>query len=180
MRNRGKKFRGAPWEIHARLNLNRKVSLAGPLPEARVLQKGVWRFLKRHTPSPFQFLPALYQRRKLNSDHFVDQVRRNTMVNDAWKIIGLILSALWLLVAGCFEGLVICFVSFFYGLWALSLSILAYIVFGLGPVWAFILLMNKRYEPIDYRALRVLVFFAASPIFVVLYVLWHLHSPRHL
>ena len=53
------------------------------------------------------------------------------MVNDVWKRIGIILSALWLLVAGCFEGLVICFVSLFYGLWALSLSILAYIVFGL-------------------------------------------------
>ena len=111
------------------------------------------------------------------------------MVNDVWKRIGIILSALWLLVAGCFEGLVICFANELMSrslmsrseyLWTLSLSMLAYIVFGLGPVWAFILLMNKRYEPIDYRALRVLVFFAASPIFVVLYVLWHLHSPRHL
>src|SRR5262245_21695722 len=33
MGNRGKNFRGARWEIPARLNLNRKVSLAGPLPE---------------------------------------------------------------------------------------------------------------------------------------------------
>ena len=31
------------------------------------------------------------------------------MVNDVWKRIGIILSALWLLVAGYFEGLAICF-----------------------------------------------------------------------
>jgi len=39
---------------------------------ARGLQKGVWRFRKRHTLSHFQFLPALYQRRKLNSNYLVD------------------------------------------------------------------------------------------------------------
>jgi hypothetical protein len=138
---------------------------------ARVLQKGVWRFRKRHTPSHFQFLPALYQRRKLNSDHLVDQVRRKTMVNDVWKRIGIILSALWLLVAGCFEGLAICFngnMSLSESLWAQSLDMLAYIVFGLGPVLAFILLIKKRYEPIGYRALTVLALFAASPIFWVI------------
>jgi len=93
------------------------------------------------------------------------------MVNDVWKRIGIILSALWLLVAGYFEGLAICF----YGemsrseyLWTQSLYMLAYIMFGLGPVLAFILLIKKRYEPIGYRALTVLALFAASPIFLVL------------
>ena len=93
------------------------------------------------------------------------------MVNDVWKRIGIILSALWLLVAGFFEGLAICF----YGemprseyLWTQSLYMLAYIVFGLGPVLAFVLLIKKRYEPIGYRALTVLALFAASPIFWVL------------
>jgi len=86
------------------------------------------------------------------------------MVNDVWKRIGLILSALWLIVAGCFECVVIYFVNeFFYAstfrseyLWTLSLSILAYIVFGLGPFLAFILLMKKRNETIGYRGLTVL------------------------
>ena len=93
------------------------------------------------------------------------------MVKDVWKRIGIILSALWLLVAGCFEGLVICFygkVSRAEYLWTQSLYGLAYIVFGLGPVLAFILLIKKRYEPIGYRALTVLALFAASPIFWVL------------
>jgi hypothetical protein len=131
----------------------------------------VGHFRKRHTLSRFQLLPALYKRCKFNSLHLVDQMRRKTMVNDVWKRIGIILSALWLLVAGCFEGVVICF----YGeasraeyLWTQSLYGLAYIVFGLGPVLAFILLIKKRYEPIGYRALTVLTLFAASPIFWVL------------
>ena len=97
------------------------------------------------------------------------------MVNDVWKRIGVVLSALWLLVAGYFEGLVICFYSeaprSVY-LWTQSLSMLAYVVFGLGPVLAFILLIKKRYEPIGYRALTVLALFAVSPIFwVLMYVL---------
>ena len=96
------------------------------------------------------------------------------MVNDVWKRIGIILSALWLLVAGFFEGFVICVYGLMFGsprsedLWTLSLSLLAYIVFGLGPVLAFVLLIKKRYEPIGYRALTVLALFAASPIFWVL------------
>jgi hypothetical protein len=93
------------------------------------------------------------------------------MVNEVWKRIGIILSALWLLVAAYFECLAICF----YGemsrsefLWTQSLYMLAYIVFGLGAVMAFILLMKNRYEPIGYRALTVLALIAASPIFLVL------------
>jgi hypothetical protein len=97
------------------------------------------------------------------------------MVNDVWKRMGVVLSALWLLVAGYFEGLVICFYSEVprsVYLWTQSLSMLAYIVFGLGPVLAFILLIKKRYEPICYSALTVLALFAASPIFwVIMYVL---------
>jgi hypothetical protein len=93
------------------------------------------------------------------------------MVNDVWKGIGIILSALWLLVAGYFEGWVICFYSEVprsVYLWTQSLSMLAYIVFGLGPVLAFILLIKKRYEPIGYRALTVLALFAASPLWITL------------
>jgi len=96
------------------------------------------------------------------------------MVNDMWKRIGIILSALWLLVAGCFECYVICFygeVSRSAYLWTQSLSMLAYIVFGLGPVMAFILLIKKRCEPIGYRALTVLALFAASPLWLILYFL---------
>src|SRR4029453_13645210 len=85
------------------------------------------------------------------------------MVNDVWKRIGIILSALWLIVAGCFECVVIYFVNWLYEdrplseyLWTLSLSMLAYIVFGLGPFLAFILLMKKRNETICYRGLTVL------------------------
>jgi hypothetical protein len=84
-------------------------------------------------------------------------------------LLGIILSGLWLLVAGYFECFVICFygeVSRSVYLWTQSLSMLAYIVFGLGPVLAFILLMKKRYEPIGYRALTVLALFAAGPIFL--------------
>jgi hypothetical protein len=131
----------------------------------------IGRFRKRHTLSRFQLLPALYQWRKFNSVHLVDQMRRKTMVNDVWKRIGIILSALWLLVAGFFEGIAICFSGWMSGsecLWTQSLYVLAYIVFGLGPVLAFILLIKKRYEPIGYRALTVLALFAASPIFLVL------------
>src|SRR5215510_1116815 len=87
------------------------------------------------------------------------------MVRAVWKTISIILSALCLLVAGCFEGRVICFANELMSrslmsrseyLWTLSLSMLAYIVFGLGPLLAFILLMKKRNETIGYRALTVL------------------------
>ena len=93
------------------------------------------------------------------------------MVNDVWKRIGIVLSAMWLLVAVYFECWVICFYSEVprsVYLWTQSLSLLAYIVFGLGPVLAFILLTKKHYEPIGYRALTVLALIAAIPIFLVL------------
>src|SRR5262245_49461518 len=92
------------------------------------------------------------------------------MVNNVWKRIGIILSGLWLLVAGYFECFVICFYSEVprsVYLWTQSLSMLAYIVFGLGPVLAFILLIKQRYEPIGDRALTVFALIAAIPIFLV-------------
>src|SRR5262249_38781405 len=103
--------------------------------------------------------------------YLVDQMRRKTMVNGVWKRIGIILSALWLLVAGFFEGLEICFIGQMSSsecLWTKSRYLLTYIVFGLEPVLAFILLIKKRYEPIGYKALTVLARCAASPIFWVL------------
>jgi predicted membrane metal-binding protein len=94
------------------------------------------------------------------------------MVNDVWKRIGIILSALRLLVAGYCQ---VCVLFYSEGvprseyLWTQSLALLAYILFGIGPVLAFILLMKKRYGPIGYRALTVLALFAASPLWLLLF-----------
>lgn len=104
------------------------------------------------------------------------------MVNDVWKRIGIILSVLWMQVAGYFQA---CMLFYSEGvprseyLWTQSLALIAYIVFGLGPVLAFILLMKKRYGPIGSRAWTVLALFSASPLWFILsslflcgYIFW--------
>jgi uncharacterized membrane protein SirB2 len=90
---------------------------------------------------------------------------------DLWKILGVILSALWLLVAGYFLLLV-----FFFAedaprsewLRIRLYCLLTYSVFGLAPVLGFILLMKRRYEPLGFSALTVLASLAAIPIVLIL------------
>ena len=89
------------------------------------------------------------------------------MNNDLWKIFGVLSSVLWLLAVGFYATL-----AFFFALDApesqqprLQLaSVFEYIVFGLGPVCGFILLMKKRYEPIGFSGLVVLATCAAIPL----------------
>lgn len=93
------------------------------------------------------------------------------MKTDFWKILGVTLSALWLLVAGYFLLL-----GFFFAEDAPSsqwLKIrlycaLYYVVFGLAPVLGFILLMKRSDEPLGFSALTVLASIAAIPIVLIL------------
>jgi hypothetical protein len=93
------------------------------------------------------------------------------MKTDLWKILGVILSALWLSVAGYFLLL-----GFFFAeaaarsqwLQIRSQFALTYVVFGLAPVLGFILLMKRRYEPLGFSALTVLASLAAIPIVLIL------------
>jgi len=93
------------------------------------------------------------------------------MKTDYWKMLGVILSALWLLVAGYFLLLV-----FFFAedapesewLRIRLYCLLTYSMFGLAPVLGFILLMKWRYEPLGFSALTVLASLAAIPIVLIL------------
>jgi uncharacterized membrane protein SirB2 len=90
---------------------------------------------------------------------------------DLWKGLGVILSALWLFVAGYFLLL-----GFFFAedaprsqwLQIRLYCALYYVVFGLAPVLGFILLMKRRYEPLGFSALTVLASLAAIPIVLIL------------
>ncbi len=93
------------------------------------------------------------------------------MITDAWKRVGISLSALWLLATGYFAGLAFGFSGEAPSSERLQIQlsiVLAYIVCGIGPVLGFILLMKRRDEPIGYAALTVLAFCAASPIVTIL------------
>jgi hypothetical protein len=87
------------------------------------------------------------------------------MKTDLWKGLGIVLSALWLLVAGYFALL-----GFFFAEEASIrlYCLLTYSVFGLAPVLGFILLMKRRYEPLGFSALTVLASIAAIPIVLIL------------
>jgi uncharacterized membrane protein SirB2 len=93
------------------------------------------------------------------------------MKTDLWKILGVILSALWLLVAGYFLLL-----GFFFAeeasrsewLQIRLYCLLTYSVLGLAPVLGFILLMKRRDEPLGFSALTVLASLAAIPIVLIL------------
>ena len=97
------------------------------------------------------------------------------MISGMWKTLGIILSVLWLLATGGYLGLVFVFSGEAPGLQKLGIllsHVLAYIVFGLGPVLGFILLMKRYDDPIGYAALTVLAMCTASPIVVIpLYLL---------
>ena len=93
------------------------------------------------------------------------------MKTDLWKILGVILSALWLLVTGYFLLLGFFFAEDAPGSQWLKIRsqfVLTYVVFGLAPVLGFILLMNRRDEPLSYSALTVLASLAAIPIVLIL------------
>jgi len=95
------------------------------------------------------------------------------MKTELWKRLGIILSSLWLLVSGYFALLLFFFAEDAPRSQWLQIRIhcvLNYIVFGLGPVLGFILLMRRRHEPLSYAALTVLAFLAAGPI--VLFLLY--------
>lgn len=93
------------------------------------------------------------------------------MKTGLWKILGVILSALWLFVAGYFLLL-----GFFFAedaarsqwLQIRSQFVLTYVVFGLAPVLGFILLMKRLHEPLGFSALTVLASLAAIPIVLIL------------
>jgi hypothetical protein len=93
------------------------------------------------------------------------------MKTDLWKRLGIVLSVLWLLVAGYFALL-----AFFFAEEASSpqrlqirlYCLLTYSVFALAPVLGFILLMKRRYEPLGFSALTVLASLAAIPIVLIL------------
>jgi hypothetical protein len=90
---------------------------------------------------------------------------------DLWKRLGIVLSALWLLVAGYFALLVFFFAEDASGSQRLQIRLycaLNYIVFGLAPVLGFILLMKRLYEPLGFSALTVLASLAAIPIVLIL------------
>jgi hypothetical protein len=93
------------------------------------------------------------------------------MKTSLWKRLGVILSALWLLAAGYYALLGFFFaedasrsqwpqIRFYFAL--------NYIVFGLAPVLGFILLMNRRDEPLSYSALTVLASLGSIPIVLIL------------
>ncbi len=86
---------------------------------------------------------------------------------DLWKGLGVILSALWLFVAGYFLLL-----GFFFAedapMQIRLYCALYYVVFGLAPVLGFILLMKRRDEPLGFSALTVLASLAAIPIVLIL------------
>jgi len=90
---------------------------------------------------------------------------------DLWKILGVILSALWLFAAGYYALLGFFFaedasrsqwpqIRFYYAL--------NYIVFGLAPVLGFILLMKRCDQLLGFSALTVLASLAAIPIVLIL------------
>jgi hypothetical protein len=93
------------------------------------------------------------------------------MKTELWKRLGIILSALWLLVAGYFALLFFFFAEEASGSQRLQIRLyclLIYSVFGLAPVLGFILLMKRRYEPLGFSALTVLASLAAIPIVLIL------------
>jgi len=93
------------------------------------------------------------------------------MKTDFWKILGVILSALWLLVAGDFLLLGFFFAEEASGSQWLQIRLyclLTYSVFGLARVLGFILLMKRRDEPLGFSALTVLASLAAIPIVLIL------------
>ncbi len=97
------------------------------------------------------------------------------MKTELWKRLGVILSALWILIVGYF---VVMF-SFFAenaprSAWLQILSDFGffYVVFGLGPVLGFILLMNRLDDPLSKTALTVLASLAAIPIILVMVVVF--------
>jgi hypothetical protein len=100
-----------------------------------------------------------------------EQVSGEMMKTDLWKILGVILSALWILVAG-YSALL----GFFFAEDAprskwLQIRLyfaLSYIVFGLVPVLGLILLMKRCDEPLSYTTLTVLASVAAIPIVLAL------------
>jgi len=92
------------------------------------------------------------------------------MKTNLGKILGIVLSALWLFVAGYLALL-----GFFFAedaprsqwLQIRLYCVRNYIVFGVGPVLCFILL-KRRYEPLSYTALIVLASLAAFPLLLFL------------
>ena len=93
------------------------------------------------------------------------------MKTGLWKILGVILSALWLFVAGYFALLGFFFVEDAPRPQWLQLRLyiaLYYIVFGLAPVLGFILLLKWRHEPLSLSALTVLASLVAIPIVLIL------------
>jgi hypothetical protein len=93
------------------------------------------------------------------------------MKTDFWKILGVSLSALWLLVAGYFLLLFFFFAEEAPRSQCLQIRLyclLTYSVFALAPVLGFILLMKRRYEPLGFSALTVLASIAAIPIVLIL------------
>ena len=93
------------------------------------------------------------------------------MKTELWKRLGIILSALWLLVTGYFLLLGFFFAEDASGSQRLQIRLyclLTYSVFGLAPVLGFILLMKRRYEPLGFSALTVLASLAAIPIVLIL------------
>jgi hypothetical protein len=93
------------------------------------------------------------------------------MKTGLWKILGVILSALWLLGAGYYALLVFLFAEEASRPERLQIRLycaLNYIVFGLAPVLGFILVMKRRYEPLSFSALTVLASLAAIPIVLIL------------
>jgi len=109
--------------------------------------------------------------RKLNRWFLAEQESEVIMKIDLWKRLGVILSALWLFVAGYFLLLGFFLAEDASGSQLLQIRsqfALTYVVFGLAPVLGFILLMKRRHETLSFSALTVLSSLAAIPIVLIL------------
>ncbi len=103
----------------------------------------------------------------------MERVKKHRVV----KVLGILLSALWLLATGYIAYLLFIFARMdslagtsSSGLQDQFIAILGYIACGLWPVVLFTYRMKRRGEPIGIQGLTVLALFAVSPILVYLAV----------